>query len=65
MPVGALLGGLLARVELRLPYLAGAAAFAVVTVVTARVVTEPAISAARAAADPQPAGGASSDWSIT
>ncbi len=50
VPVGALLGGLLARVELRLPYLAGGAALALATVLVTRIVTEPAISAARAAA---------------
>lgn len=49
IPVGALVGGLLGRVDLRLPYLAGAAAVALVWLYAARLVRGGAIDRARAA----------------
>jgi MFS family permease len=49
IPVGALVGGLLGRVDLRLPYLAGAAAVVLVLLYAARLVRGGAIDRARAA----------------
>jgi MFS family permease len=48
IPVGALVGGLLGRVDLRLPYLAGAATVVLVLLYAARLVSGGAIDRARA-----------------
>lgn len=51
IPIGALVGGLLGRVDLRLPYLAGAAVLVVVVLYAARLVGGGAIDRARAAVE--------------
>jgi MFS family permease len=47
IPIGVVLGGLLARIDLRVPFLVGAAVMALSLVVVVRVVTNQSIAAAR------------------
>lgn len=57
VPLGALLGGLLGRVDLRLPYVVGAVVLALAWVGTARLLRGGAMERARAeAAEPAPVG---------
>jgi MFS family permease len=58
IPLGALLGGLLGRVDLRLPYLAGAAVLAVAWLLAAGLLRGGAIDRARAEAEAAYAGAA-------
>jgi hypothetical protein len=52
MPVGAVVAGLLARVDLRAPYVVAAAGFVVLAAVLGRVLRTSRIEAARAAVTP-------------